>query len=303
MAHIVKFIRAFTSLMKETFLSWQRDNGSMLAGALAYSMIFSFSPLLILATSVTGMVFSESAVIERLVMEVHHTVGPRAADALRVMLEAGRVSTHPGMYTSISLGLMVVFASMVFSRMKKAINVMWEITAQPGQGLLLFIRTHFLSFLMVMVATLMLLSFMVASTLVVSINQWLRLNTEDVEPLLNQADIGLTFVGFTLLFTIIFKTLPDAQTCWEDVLIGGAFTAFLFTFGELLIGIYLGRVSLRGVYGATSSLIIILAWLNYSMQILTFGAKFTLVYANRYGKKIIPTKRAARVVPRLETYE
>jgi membrane protein len=303
MSHLGKFVRLFSSLLKETFLSWQRDNGSMLAAALAYSMIFSLSPLLVLATSVAGIIFNESEVIERLVMEVHHTVGPRAGEALRVMLEAGRVSTHPGMYTSISVVLMLIFASLVFSRMKRAINVMWEITGQPGQGLLLFIRTHFLSFVMVMVTITMLLIFMVASTLVVSINQWLRLNAGDVEPLLTQADIGLTFVGFTTLFVIIFKTMPDAQTSWDDVLIGAAFTSVLFTIGEFLIGFYLSRVSLRGIYGATSSIIIVLAWVYYSMQIITFGAKFTLVYANRYGKKIIPTKRAAKVVPRLETYD
>ncbi|MFM8319519.1 MAG: YihY/virulence factor BrkB family protein [Chloroflexota bacterium] len=295
--------RAIYRLFKDTTLGYVQCNGSMLAAALSYQMIFSLSPLLILVTSAAGMVFSEVSVIDRLVLEISHTVSPRAAQAVQSLLEAGQVSSSPGVYTTISLGLMLFFASMVFARMKKAINLMWEITSQPGQGMLLFVRTHTLSFLMVMVVVSLFLTFLVVSTTLVSINQWLSINTGVGEPFLARADIGLTYVGFTLLFAIIFKTLPDAQVAWDDTLIGAAFTSTLFTAGEFLIGIYLGRISLRGIYGAMGSLIIVLAWVFYSMQIVLYGAKFTQVYANRYGKKVVPSKKAARVVPSLEIYE
>lgn len=36
-------------------------------------------------------------------------------------------------------------------------------------------------------------------------------------------------------------------------------------------------------------------WIYYSAQILFFGAKFTKVYANRYGAGIIPARNAVRV--------
>lgn len=303
MSDFVKFGRTGLSLMKETYLGWVANNGSMMAAALAYSMIFSLSPMLVLATSVTGLVFSEAAVVQRLEQEVGHMVGPRAAQAVHILLESGRVPGYTGIYAVVSGGLMLLFASLVFARMKKAINVMWGITAQPGQGTLLFIRTHFWSFVMVLVAILLLISFMVASTLAVSLNQWLSINTSGIEPLLAQADVGLTFVGFTTLFTIIFKILPDAQISWDDAVIGSAFTSMLFTGAEFLIGLYISRVSLRGVYGALSSVIIVLAWVYYSMQIILFGAKFTQIYANRFGKRVIPSKKAAQIVPNLEIYD
>jgi membrane protein len=40
------------------------------------------------------------------------------------------------------------------------------------------------------------------------------------------------------------------------------------------------------------SLILILIWIYYSAQIFFFGAEFTQVYANRFGKKILPSKKA-----------
>jgi membrane protein len=37
---------------------------------------------------------------------------------------------------------------------------------------------------------------------------------------------------------------------------------------------------------------VLLLWVNFSAQILFFGAEFTQVYANKYGSLIVPTKNA-----------
>ena len=63
------------------------------------------------------------------------------------------------------------------------------------------------------------------------------------------------------------------------------FTAVLFTLGKELLGLYLGRSSISSVYGAAGSLVVILAWVYYSAQILFFGAEFTQVYARRRGSR------------------
>jgi membrane protein len=296
----MRIAREIFALIKETVVGYVQAGGSMLAGALAYQTIFSLSPMLILAISISGMIFTEQAVIERLVSEVGQSVGPTAADAMARFLHASRASQNTGVATSISVVLMVVFASMLFTRLKKAINQMWGIATQPGQTYFLFLRTHLLSFVMVIVVVLLLLLFMVASTTLVSINHWLGANPTASQNSFDSSNFGLTFVGFTLLFAIIFKILPDATIAWSDVLLGAAFTSMLFTLGEYLIGYYLGRISLGSAYGATSSVILILAWVYYSMQIILFGAKFTQVVSNRYGQKVRPIEKSARVVRMLK---
>ena len=119
----------------------------------------------------------------------------------------------------------------------------------------------------------------------------------------------LSFGTITLLFTLIYKFLPDVKITWGDVGIGSAITALLFTIGKLLIGLYLGNSSVGSTYGAAGSFVVVLLWVNYSAQILLFGAEFTQVYANRYGSQIVPASHAvpltenARVqqgIPRLE---
>jgi membrane protein len=102
-----------------------------------------------------------------------------------------------------------------------------------------------------------------------------------------------TFVGYiiiTLLFTFIFKTLPDGKIAFRDCLIGASFTAFLFMIGKFVISFYLGTYDIASVYGAAGSIILIFAWVYYSAIILYFGAEFTNVYAQTYGRKIIPNE-------------
>jgi membrane protein len=43
------------------------------------------------------------------------------------------------------------------------------------------------------------------------------------------------------------------------------------------------------------SLIVLLVWVYYSAQIVFFGAEFTQVYANRYGRRIVPSANAMPV--------
>jgi membrane protein len=297
----MKYAKETLSLLKEIYQGWVQANGFMLAAALSFYTTFSMAPLLFIAVSVTGMIFSEKAVTERLVDEVATVVSPQTALALRTIIENGNFPKGSGLAASMGVMLTLIGASMVFVHMKKAINILWGIAPHPKHGIFVVLRTHFLSFIMVFVVIVILLALMVASTLVVSINQFLQFLPPSLVKELPEADFGLAFLGFLTLFAIIFKMLPDAHTAWRDVLIGAATTSLLFTIGGFLFGVYLGNVGVFSAYGATGSVILILVWVNFSMNIVLFGAKLTQVLANRYGSQVVPSKRAARILHRLDT--
>ena len=110
------------------------------------------------------------------------------------------------------------------------------------------------------------------------------------------ANLVIVFLIITLLFTIIFKTMPDGKVATADCLIGASFTSALFMLGKFAIGAYLGSSAIAGIYGAAGSVVIILLWVYYSAIILYFGAEFTKVYALLHGKKIIPKEYAVQIL-------
>lgn len=296
----MKYAKETLSLFRETYKGWAQANSAMLAAALSFYTLLSLAPLLFITVSVAGMVFSERAVTDMLIKEVSTVVSPQTAMALRTVLESRAFPQGSGLATSLGVVAMLVGASLVFVQLKNAINLLWGIAPHPKHGLFVLLRTHFLSFLMIFVVIILLLALMVASTLLVSLNQFLQFLPPKLVESLPQADFGLTFIGFMVLFAIIFKTLPDAKTAWQDVLIGAAATSVLFTLGGFLFGVYLGNVALFSAYGATASVILILVWVNFSMNIILFGAKLTQVLANRYGSQVVPSERATRFIRRLE---
>ena len=67
------------------------------------------------------------------------------------------------------------------------------------------------------------------------------------------------------------------------MLVGAVGTAFLFSIGKFLIGLYIGSSAVASSYGAAGALIVALLWIYYSTQIFLLGAEFTKVYAHHHG--------------------
>ena len=50
------------------------------------------------------------------------------------------------------------------------------------------------------------------------------------------------------------------------------------------------------ILGATGSLALVLIWVYYTSMIVLFGAEFTKLWAQRYGKGIVPVEGAVAYV-------
>jgi membrane protein len=298
----VKIIKAILSLLQETFKGWQEANGSLLAAALAYYAITSLAPLLVIIVSIAGLVYDEAVVRDLLADEMGKVVGSQGASLTLSIFESASHIPVGGLATFLSLVVMAIMASMLFVRLKQAINALWGIAPHPEMGWSVTLRTHFLSILMVLLIGLLLLVSMTVSTFVVFLNHYLAAVPQVAVFLqrMPEADFWMVFLLFTLLFTIAFKTLPEVQIAWRDVWLGAAVTGLILTGGEFLIGYYLARVNPGGAFGAASSVIVILIWVYYSMQIILLGAKFTQVFSNRYGSRVLPSAKAVRIIRNLE---
>lgn len=75
-------------------------------------------------------------------------------------------------------------------------------------------------------------------------------------------------------------------------------TSLPFTMGKVLIGLYLGKISIASGFGAAGSFVVQLAGGYCSTQIFLFGAEYTWVYARRRGsRRAEPAPGDAPAVP------
>jgi membrane protein len=283
---------AIWTLLRDTVRSWKEDQASRLAAALSYYTIFSVAPLLILVIAIAGWAFNKEAASIRLFEQIQALVGTDGASVLKTMVQNAGQSGNTFLATTIGLVVLLIGASGAFIQLQSALNTIWGVQAKHGHGVLIFIRKRLLSFSMVLVIGFMLLVSLVLSAILAGMGQFLSRVLPFPGALLQLFNFVISFAVTALLFTLIFRVLPDVLVKWKDVWVGGVATALLFSMGRYWIGLYLGRGSVSSAYGAAGSFVILLLWIYYSSQILLFGAEFTKVYANRRGVSIKPSPHA-----------
>ena len=279
-------------LLKEAFTEWQEDKASLLAAALAYYTVFSITPLLVIAIAIAGAVFGRDAAEGEIVQQINQLVGQQGAEAIETALKNAHQPELGSIASVISIVVLLIGASGVFAQLQEALNTVWNVKQKSNAGIWGFIRKRLLSFGVVLAIGFLLLVSLIFSAILSGIGKLNIGILPGMTSLWQLLNFAISFGVITLLFALIYKYLPDVKIRWKDVWIGATITALLFTIGKFLIGLYLGRGSLGSAYGAAGSLIVFLAWVFYSAQILLFGAEFTQVYARKYSKKINPDSHA-----------
>lgn len=279
-------------LIVRSIQEWREDKVPRLSAALAYYTIFSIPPLLILFLAVAGQVFEREQVEAQLIGQVSSLVGQAGAMAIEQILENAHEPGSTLLAGLISVVTLLFGASAVFGQLQEALNTIWEVQARPGRGILGTVKDRFFSFTMVVVVGFLLLVSLVISTALSILNDFIIGYMADLLIVANALNLVVSFASITLLFALLFKVIPDVKIAWRDVWVGAAITALLFTLGKWAIGFYLGNSATASTYGAAASLIIILLWVYYSVQILFLGAEFTQVYANRFGSRVVADEDA-----------
>lgn len=265
-------------LLRRSFTDWIDDDAPRLGAALAFYAILSISPLVILGVAIVSLVFDRSSAQAHLLSQVQAFVGPDGRHALESMLASGH-KTSSGIFATIVGFLTLIFgASGVFGELRSALNTIWKVKPESRSGLWGMVRERFFSFGMVMSVGFVLLVSLLASTALAAMTKFFGSLLPITSVVLGVSNFLVSFAGIAVLFGFILKYVPETKVEWSEVRLGATGTAFLFTVGKSLLGLYLGKASPGSAYGAAGSLVVMVIWVYYSAQIFFFGAEFTHVY-------------------------
>jgi membrane protein len=296
-----KRFRSFYGLLKTAGNRISEDKVPMMGAALAYYTTFSIAPLLVIALGVIGLVFGKKGDTQ-IFDTIGGMVGKNGALAIQGMVQGAAQQPHGGLIATIIGSItLVVGASGIFAQLQESLNMIWKVSKKPNAGIWSTVRQRLLSFGMVGVIAFLLLVSLLATAGISAAGSTVGDMLPGGAMLWQAFNFVLSITVISVLFALIFKVLPDAKISWREGMVGGSFTAVLFTIGKFAIGAYLGHSGIASTYGAAGSLIVVLLWVFYSSQLVLFGAEFTQAYAARAGKPIIPKGGAQRTVTTLKT--
>lgn len=227
-------LQAIWKLLQETFKEWSEDKASRLAAALAYYTIFSIAPLLIIVIAIAGVVFGEDAARGQIVGQIQGLVGKDGAQFIQTAIQNANKPQTGAMASIISVVVLLVGATGLFTELQDSLNTIWEVKAKPGRGVNNMIRLRFLSFAMVIGIGFLLLVSLVISTGLAALVKYFGNILPGIDFLWRIVNFVLSFSITTALFGLIFKVLPDVKITWNDVFIGSVITSFLFSIGRFL---------------------------------------------------------------------
>lgn len=283
------------SLLKRTWLEWYGSNAFEMGAALAFYAIFAIAPVIVLAFTAASLVLGPDAAQGRLAEEIERTVGHTVAMAVQATAQYTYRSGSSLPATVVSIVFFAFGATGFFSQLQSALNAVWEVEPKPGRGLRGILGDRLGSFLGILGTSALLLAALLVTTAITAVG---RIAPASTMPTSSSHWWPVTFVVswafLTLAVALVYRVLPDVQIAWRDVWIGAGATGLLFLLGNHLIGWYLAVAGFTSVYGAASSIIIVLLWVYYSSQAVLFGAEFTRVYASHRGASPEPKEYAVR---------
>ncbi|MGG5598521.1 YihY/virulence factor BrkB family protein [Myroides sp. C8-3] len=276
-------------LLKQSVVDFLDDRATTFSAALSYYTIFALPPLIILIISASGFFLEEKDVSSFFYQQVGDLVGPNTAKEVENAMNNVTLNRSGVLPTIIGVVMLLFTASGVFAEIQSSLNYIWGFVAKPEKSVIRLIKNRLLSFAMIgSVGFLLLVSLLINSIASILFEYLTTYFAESTIYLVQLVNNIIVFLIITLLFAVIFKTLPNGIIRLKDAFIGAAFTAILFMVGKFGIGLYLGTTAKSSLYGAAGSIIVMLIWVYYSAMILYFGAEFTKNYALLFGQRIRP---------------
>ena len=260
------------SFILQTLRNFGRNQGLLLAGALAYYALLSLVPLLILSVVGLSHLIERSVLLDTMALYLDWllpNVSGRLVDDIAAFLN------HRTAIGLVMLGTLLFFSSLAFSVLEKAMQVIFA-HRHPDQ------KRHFL------------VSALLPYSLVLVLSSALLLLTLGTTALQTLSHESLYFLGqrwsladlslfilpllgialMTLVLAAIYLILPVGHTHPSHALLGGLAGSLLWEALRSGLLWYLGSVSKIGiVYGSLATTVILLFCLEVAAILLLLGAQ------------------------------
>lgn len=280
-------VREIGVILRETAKEWLEDEVPGRGAALAYYVLLSLGPALVLIVGVLELFLNSEQVRVGVIEAVYMNVGADAADTVATVLQRVEVPDFLSPEALVTVGLLLFGATAVFANVQSALDAIWNVTPEEDRTkrevAVAFLLSRLRGFLMVVFTGVVLtLSFAVTSVTGVLSNV-LQGGLPYGEVLVRGLDgvVSLLFTG--LLFGAIYRTLPTKRILWSTVWVGAFITALIFVLGKFLVAWLIASASWTSYYGPGATVVTFLAWIYFSSQLFFLGAEFTQVWSRRRG--------------------
>lgn len=278
-------LRRVRTQLVHAYEAFERDDGELLAGGIAFFAVLSLAPMLVVALALASRVLGGRALSGVLVAELKPLIGEAAAAFVSEVVGRSEATGFSGHAAVIGTIVTVYASGRLFIQVQIALNRIWRVNGRDSRTLrdraLRVLEKRVASFALVLGLGILLAITTVAKAALSYLAT--QLGLPNVPFLWHAADVALSFGALVCTLAAIYRVLPDLSIGFRYALRGGFITALFLVPGTFFVGIYLDSSVVASTFGAAGSLVVFMLSAYYGAIMFLFGAELTAVYAREEG--------------------
>jgi membrane protein len=279
------FFVAAGDVLRHAREQYLRHRTRRLGASLAYYSIFALVPTLFLALSIVALLFGRDTTESRIVDFVDDALGTEAAMQLDEAVTDLWENSNTSGFAIVTAIVVIYSASSLFIAWRDALEMIWEVPYQAG--LKTTIRRRVFGALGPLVIGIIFAGVVLVEMLTAIAGDFIT--SPLLDAVLNTLRSLSPTAGSILILGLLYQRSARARPAWRDVwtatfAIAAALAVLAWGYG--LYVRFFGSSSAAGVAG---TLILGLAFIYYSAQLMLFGGEIISASAVRRGHPITPT--------------
>lgn len=275
------------------------DRVNRMSAAVAYRAMFATAPLLLIATSVVGLVVGSEEARTGILEAIERIGGDAVVDAVSTLIDSlASTSTITGI---VGLVLLLWTSSSLFLELQNDLNDIFGVPYDETTGLLNVIRKRGLGFLWALGLGLILIAVLLLNNIWQFLGNLFPASFEPAHRVISLLTPLLSVVVLPFVFALFFKTLTQAKLRWRAVWWGSFFTTVAFLLASYGASLYFRLSRPSSAAGLAGALFVILLLAYIFSAVFLFGAEVTKSYdLYLVGERVAPGRIGAQAVDDLD---
>lgn len=270
---MVGLLRGVPALVARVLRDFRRNQGLLLAGAVAYNTLLSIVPLFAVLLVALSQVFEERALVAT-VREHLELILPRDS-ASAIVDQVVAFLAHRRVVGGVSIAALLFFSSIAFTVLENAMSVIFYHRVATRRRRLVVSALIPYAFIMALGAGL-LLTTLISGALEVAGRGAVRLfgHTFALAGVAAAMVYALGVVGLALLLTALYMVMPVGRIAFRHALVGGiTATALWELVRHVLVWYFSTLSSVNVIYGSLATSVVVLVTLEIAAVIVLLGAQ------------------------------
>jgi membrane protein len=282
-------------IAKTVFRNWFNDTLFTHAAAAGYYAVFSVPGLILIATAIASLVFDEVTVQDEVNQITRALIGRELSFNIYDSLAQAQIFGRQWLAFLIGFAIILYAASRFFMQLHKSLNHVWGVIPRKRQNLSILIRKRFISVVLVLASGLVLLTLMAITSLLGLLSDYIALQIPIIDiSVMVILNLVISYCIVVLLFTLLYKIVPDVKIRWRSAFFGAIISAAMFIIGQSLVNYYFTIADPQSIFGAAGSLILLMIWVSYAFIIIMLGAHVSKAHMQDSGQIASPDSHIAK---------